>query len=222
MNARETRQYEMLLRVRDFGTANRHLFDEPGVALDAFAAVAAAVSELAAANLRTMAASASARAQRKAEARAAINEVLLKVNHTAKVLRARGMTLPAFALPSVRRDQTLLATARHFARDADALAAEFTAHQLPPKLIADTANAFEEALRDRGMSRADLTAARARTRELLARAFHAVRTLDVIIDNQLADDGVIQAVWKQARRIEDRRSRTVAAEPAAPPVEAAA
>ena len=40
MNARETRQYEMLMRVRDFGTTYRHLFGNPGAAGDAFADVA--------------------------------------------------------------------------------------------------------------------------------------------------------------------------------------
>ena len=78
--------------------------------------------------------------------------------------------------------------------------------------------AFEEATRDCGMSRADHTAARTRIQELLSSALLEVRRLDLIIDNELAGDKVIQAVWKQARRIEyPRRPRTTSApEPPAP------
>ena len=220
MNDRETRQYEMLIRVRDFGTSNRHLFDDTGVARDAFAGVAAAIDDLAANNLTTMTASVSSRVERKAAARAALHELLLKVSHTAKVLRGRGGSIPPFEMPAPRTDQRLLTAGRQFARDAAALEADFTAHGLPPQLIADTASAFEAAMRDRGMSRADLTAARARTRELLARALEAVRTLDVIIDTQLAGDPVIQAVWTQARRVE-QRARVAVAEQPAPATEAA-
>lgn len=208
MNARETRQYEMFMRVRDFGTTYRHLFGNPGAAGAAFADVAGAIENLAATDLATITASAASRAERKAAARVALSDLLLKVSQTARVLRARGRTTADFALPSRRADQVLLATARQFARDAAALEADFTAHGMSPTLVADTATAFETAVRDRGMSRADLTAARARTRELLSHALGAVRTLDVIINNQLAADPVIQAVWEQARRVEDpRRSR---------------
>lgn len=222
MNGKETRQYEMLLRVRDFGTTYRQLFASPGAASDAFADVAVAIDDLAATNLATITASAAARAERKGAARAALNDLLLKVSHTAKVLRTPGRTIPAFRVTSRRPDQELLTTARQFARDAAALEAEFTAHGMPPTLIPETAHAFETAMRDRGMSRADLTAARARTSELLSHAVNAVRTLDVIINNQLGADPVIQAVWEQARRVEDpRRSRAAGVEepPAAPAAE---
>ena len=202
MNGKQTRQYEMFLRVRDVVASHRDRFDAPA-AIDAIADLTAIVEELAATHLAAITASDSARGARKAAARAAINDLLLRVNHTEKVLRARGRPTAAFALPSPRTDQTLLVVGRRFARDAMALEAEFTAFGMPPSLIDDTASAFDRAIRDRSMSRADFTAARARTRDLLTRAFDAAHTLDVVIDNQLAGDHVIQAVWKQARHVED-------------------
>lgn len=111
MNARETRQYEMLMRVRDFGTTYRHLFG-PGAAGDAFADVAGAIENLAATDLATITASAAARAERKTAARAALSDLLLKISQTAKVLRTRGRMAVDFKLPSRRADQVLLATAR--------------------------------------------------------------------------------------------------------------
>ena len=89
---------------------------------------------------------------------------------------------------------------------------------MAPTHIAAVTAAFEEATRGRGMSRADYTAARTRIQELLSSALLEVRRLDLIIDNELAGDKVIQAVWTQARRIEDpRRPRTTSApEPPAP------
>lgn len=217
MNSKEARQFDMLLRVEDFGTTHRRLFTEPGLATDTFADVAAVVKELAATHLATVTASVSARAERKATARAALHGVLVKASHTAKVLRTRGRTVGPFAVPSQKSDQVLLTVGRQFARDAAAFEADFTALGMPSQLIADTATAFETALRDRGMSRTQFRAGRARTRNLLARAVDDVRALDVIIHNQLPGDQAIQDVWKQARRVEESRARTGGAgeEPAA-------
>lgn len=92
MNAKETRQYETLLRVNDFETIHRRLFTEQRLAIETFADVAAIVEELAATHLTTMTASVSARAARKVAARAALYDLLVKVSHTAKVLRTRGRT----------------------------------------------------------------------------------------------------------------------------------
>jgi hypothetical protein len=41
----------------------------------------------------------------------------------------------------------------------------------------------------------------------MSSAFRAVGRLDVIVGNEFARDNVIQAVWKQARRVEDPRRR---------------
>jgi hypothetical protein len=218
MNAIERRQYEMLLRVRDFGNTHRHLFSESSVAQQTFAAVSAAIDDLTVTDMLKMSASISARAGRKAAARKALKDVLLKVRDLGKVLRASGRTTPPFELVASGSDQALLTAARQFARDAATLEAEFAAHGMPSKVIADTASAFETALRDRGMSRSDHTAARARIHELLATALVEARRLDLLVDNHLAADKVIQAVWKQARRVEDPRGpRTVTTgEPPAP------
>ena len=65
----ERRQYDMLVRVRDFGDGYGHLFPPSSVARQNLATVAAAVKELDARELTHMAASVSARAHRKNKAR---------------------------------------------------------------------------------------------------------------------------------------------------------
>jgi hypothetical protein len=216
MNAKETRQYEMLLRVRDFGNTHRELFAGSSVAQQAFAAVGRTIDDLTATDMRKMSASISARAERKGAAREALTEVLLKVSQLVKVLRARGQTTPPFELPESRSDQALLTAGRQFARDAAALEAEFTGHGMAPTHIAGITAAFEEATRDLGMSRADHTAARTRIQELLSSALLEVRRLDLIIDNELAGDKVIEAVWKQVRRVDDPRRPRTTGEPEPP------
>jgi len=206
MNAHERRQYEMLLRLRDFSHTHKDLFASSPLAQEAFSSVSSAIDELTATDLLKMSASVSARADRKVIARRALSELLAKVSQLARVLRARGQMMAPFLLPAARSDQDLLTTARQFARDAEPFDTEFSGHGVGPKAIAAAAIALEMAVRDRGMKRADHTAARTRIRDLLAAAFLDVRRLDLIVDNELAsDNNPIRAVWKQARRIERAR-----------------
>lgn len=224
MNTLETRQYEMLLRVRDFGTTHRDRFPDPGVAREAFAALAVAIEGLAAADVAGRSASAAARSDRKTAAGKVLGDLLLKAGQTARVLRARGHSMPAFEVP--RTNHAMLSAARQFARDATPVEAAFVAHGIAPGSITEAATAFETAMRDRGMSRAELLAARTRIRELFATALDQVRTLDVVIRNELASDKAIHAVWQRARRVDARRPRSASLTdtpaPAADPGEEAA
>ena len=205
MNAHERRQYEMLLRLRDFGQTNKELFASP-VAQEAFASVSSAIDELTATDLIKMSASVAARADRKLMARRSLSELLVKVNQFVRVLRARGQKAPPFLLPAVRSDQDLLTTARQFVRDAAPFDAEFSAHGVGPAVIAAAATALEMAVRDRGLKQADRTAASTRIHDLLVAAFLDVRRLDLIVDNELADDNnPLRQVWKQARRVQRAR-----------------
>jgi len=137
--------------------------------------------------------------------------MLIKVNRLGKILRASGRTTPPFDFPQSRSDQTLLTVAWQFAREVRELEAHFAGHGMSSARIACVAAAFEEAICDRWSCRADYAAARARIHELLSTALLNVCRLDLIVDNELGRDNVIQAVWRQARRIERRRSSAVTA-----------
>jgi hypothetical protein len=215
MNSKQTKQYEMFLRVRDFGNTHGDAFSASSVAKDTFAAVGAAIDELAAADVRKRGSLQSARADRNKAARTALTDVLVSASHLARVLRVRGRPLPAFELPELRNDQSLLTTARQFAADAVAFDAEFTGHGVGPAQITASAAALETAVRDRGSSRSEHTAVRARIKEVLNAARLDVQRLDLIVKGECGGDPVIQSVWQLARRVD--RPRVTRADAARPP-----
>ena len=201
MEETKRKRYEMLLRLRDFDKTHSHLFESSPVAQEAFASVNAAIDELTRTDLLKMSASASARADRLARARKAISDLLLKVSQLARVLREGGMEVTALDLPESRSDQTLLTAARQFAQDTAPFAAEFDGHGIGPKALAESIAAFDKALHDRGMKKADHSAARLRIGELIATALRDVRRLDLMLEGILADNPVVRALWKSARRV---------------------
>jgi hypothetical protein len=222
MNANERRQYEMLLRVRDFGDSFGERFPPATVARENFAAVAAAIKELDAQEVAHMSASLSARAQRKDTARQGLQARLQAISQTARVLRQdRSGLVEQFEVPSAAADQMLLTAGRKFARDADAFSSQFIAHGMPVTFLTDLnalVDRFESALRDRGLGNEARRAARLSTQALLASGMAAVRSLDAIVNNHLADDAVTKAVWARERRIvyPRRTDATPAPLPAAP------
>ena len=209
VNAKETRQFEMLGRVRAFWNTHSHLFTTSTVAQETFAAVGTSVAELTAADIRKMSASVSVRADRKAASRRALIELLQQAGQLVKVLRAEGRTMPPFEVPDSKSDQALLTAGRQLAAEAAAFDAEFSGHGMGAAHIAGTTTAFDTAVNDRGTKRADHVAACTQIQDLLAAALRHVRRLDLIVRNELPHDNVVQTVWKQARRLQDPRgSRT--------------
>lgn len=205
MTGIERRQYEMLVRVRNFGETNRALFEGSPVAQQTFLAVRAAIDDLAAADMRKMAASASARAGRRGTTRRALQELLQNVAQLARTLRAEGQTLPAFDLPRSKSAVALLTAGRQFAVDVKPFEADFAGHGIGPAHIANATAAFEQAMNTQGSSRTEHVAARAHIRTRVAAAVRSVRRLDLIVANDLRDNTVIQAQWKQLRHLEDPR-----------------
>ena len=223
MNAMERRQYEMLVQVRDFGTTYGHLFAASNVARANFAAVDAAIKELDAQDVAHMAASVSARAQRKDAARQALMARLQATSQTARVLCADVPGLDReFEVPPNVSDATLLTTGRKFARDAAAFRAQFIAHGMPTTFVADLnalVDGFDTALRDRGLGREARRAARVKTRATIAAGIAAVHSLNAIVLNHLADDVVTRTVWDRERRIVYRRRTDATPAPAPAPAE---
>jgi hypothetical protein len=158
MNDNNRRRYEMLVRVRDFGTAYAHLFPKSTLAQQAFATVIAGVGEIDAHDLTEASASVSARATRKSVARKSLVERLTLIRKTAGVLAGANEQLREHFALDARNDDALLRTARQFVKQAAPVAAQFIEHGMPPTFLVDLGTlieTFEEALRDRGMSRDD-------------------------------------------------------------------
>ena len=106
MNTIERRQYEMLVRVRDFGDNHGHLFPGSSVARENVTAVAAAIQELDTQDLRHMAASASALLEQKTRTRDALLARLQAIGQTARVLARNAPGLDEqFPVPDQPTDQ---------------------------------------------------------------------------------------------------------------------
>jgi hypothetical protein len=221
MNAMERRQYEMLVRVRDFGGTYGHLFPISTVAGENFAAVDAAIRELDAQDLRHMAASVSSRAQRKDAARQALLTRLQAISQTARVLpEDEAGVVRQFVVPTPATDQTLLTTGRKFVQDAEAFGSQFIAHGMPVTFLTDLnvlVEGFEAALRDRGLGREARRAARASTEAAVSSGIAAVRSVNAIVTNHLADDPVTTSVWNRERRIVYPKRTGVTPAPASGP-----
>jgi hypothetical protein len=202
----DRRRCQMLARVRDFGSRYGHLLPESSLARQSFAAVTTRLQEIDAYDLAETSALVSARAARKVAARKALLDRLVLVGKSARVLSGGDATVWAlFELPESPGDRTLLTTARQFVAHAAPLAAQFIAHGMAPTFPADLGTLverFEDALRDRSMSRAEQVAARIQLKTSLSKALAAVRTLDAIVSNHLASDLVIRELWTRSRRIE--------------------
>ena len=222
MNGVDTRRYEMLVRVRDFGVTYAERFPSPSIGGQAFAAVQAAVDHLSehAASLLSGRGSAREGTTSKAVAREALRDDLDAITRTA---RAMALDTPGvddkFRPPRGTGDQTLLNAARAFARDAGPLVTQFVAHDMPEDFMEDLdkdIKEFEAAIRDRETGKDMNVAARASIESSMEAGLDAVRRLDAVVPNRLRDDAAAVAVWERARRIEYRSSRAKAETPVTP------
>jgi hypothetical protein len=211
MNSTQRRQYEMLLRVREFGNTHRDHLTASTSALEIFAAVNTAIDELTTAAMRKRAASQSAQAAETRAARKALIDLLQNAAHLVKVLRAEGRPIPPFSLPASKSDQALLIAGRQLAVDAATHGADFTGHALSPAYITEITTALETAVNARETNLADHTASQAQLREVISGAVRQVRKLDVIVRTELAHDPAALAVWEQARRTKEPRASQVPA-----------
>src|SRR5688572_12532925 len=122
MKDRQLRQYQMLLRLRDFGTAHANRFAEGTLAADAFGSIGNAVTQLntyAVDRLGVKRQSAKARNA----ARAALVNMMDAISRTARGLQEQEPGFPnSFLMPEQRSAQALLTAARLFARDVEPFA----------------------------------------------------------------------------------------------------
>jgi hypothetical protein len=208
----DRRRYEMFVRVRNFQVSRAHLFPESTQASAAFAIVAQEVQQLEALDVAERSASLFSRADRKDDARKVLVDGLARAEQTAGILaRTQPQLAAQFDLPAPVDDTMLLTVARQFATNAAPYAAQFATLGMSVAELEQQTAAFEDALHERVKQRDDRVHARARIEASVVRAFDAVRTLDVIIANQLAGDPVTLAAWKDARRVrKTTRSRTAA------------
>ena len=214
MKTIETRRYEMLVRIRDFGNAREDLFPESSLAAKHFATVDAAVKKLSGHAAVKMSAAREGKSN-KATAREALIESLETISRTARAMAEDTPGLEdKFYLPDPRTDQALLTAGRVFGSDAGPFRDTFIAHAMPKTFVDDLhalVDGFEQAIHDREAGKDDHAAARANMEAVMSSGTAAVYKLDAIIANQLRDDPGAMAAWRRDRQVGYRRSRKVVA-----------
>ena len=229
MKTVDTLKYEMLVRVRDFGTAHTASFPARSIGRQLFAEVNAVVAQIDHHTAPEVSGRAAARegTTSKDMARRALRSQLEAITQTARALAVETPGLDVkFRLPSAQSTQALLSTARAFIQDAEPLASRFTTHAMPRDFLGTLRRAvvrFEQAAQDHDAGKRTRMSARASITTSLRGGLNAVRRLDAVVVNTLREDPATMAVWESIRHVE-RMPRAAAAEPAtaaeAPPAPA--
>ena len=222
MNELDNKRYQMLIRVREFGSRHASAFPADSLGGQTFAEVGAVITALAgyATTQSVGRGGARERTVSKTTARAALYEHLLAINVTARALALDTPGLETkFRMPRSGTDQALLTAGLAFAADAVPLAGEFQKHEMPANFIdelnADIA-ALEEAISGRARNRDSHVAATASLDATVDRGIKAVQRLNAIVRNKFRDDPAALVAWESASHVE-RRLRTVAPPQPEPP-----
>jgi hypothetical protein len=205
MKELELRQYQTLVRVREFGAAHRDLFPRRSVAGRLFAVVADTADALQRHETAELAGRGGEQegSASKAAARAALRRQVRAIVRTARASEAPGLG-GTFRVPPAGSDERLLSQARTFLKEAKPFVDTFVAHELPPNFLSQlrvAIEAFEQAMLARASGRNQRVGARASIEATMEAGLRAVRRLSAIVPNRLQEPSAV-ALWNGARRVE--------------------
>jgi hypothetical protein len=199
------RQYQMLVRVSEFGAAHAASFPQHTVAAQTFAEVRDAASALAQYAVAQASARSRGSVQPKAAARTRLRQSLRLMSRTA---RALALDMPGlahgFRVPRTNGNRALLIAARGFAREAADVADAFSEYGLPSTFLSDLdaeIAALELATDDYESLKSAGVAATALVDVVRARGLASVRRLDAIVANVFRHDAPMMAAWQETRRV---------------------
>ncbi len=205
MTLKESKRYEMLVRVRKFGESHREAFPATSVGGQAFQSVGTAVAELAEHAVSKQSSEHGGKRARSVSR----NALLRAVEEVRRCARVIANDTPGFADPfhlaRTRTDTGLVTTGQVFVREAAARKERFEAFGMPEDFVtrlSSLVTELEQAIGKRQDGRDGQTAARANIGAALESGLAAVRKLDIIVPNRLRTDSAALAVWEQDRKVE--------------------
>jgi len=212
MTREQNFQYEMFVRVRDYGIAERDLFPESSTGGLAFARVTAAVAAIDEALKNRALASRTAVAV-KAETREALFDYMKDVAQCGRRVTRTEPGRSPFRMPRRRTLAVGLSAARAMIEEARKRQDQFVELGLPPALISDfqeLVDRLQYAVDYRISGEALRRQAREGLKTALAQGLDVIRDLDVVVMMATRQDPTEFAVYQSARYIEGprRRSRT--------------
>lgn len=206
-------RYDMFVRVRDFGTANRDLIPESSTGGRWFGQVAAAVAAIEQQAKNRDLARIEAR-KVKTTTRAAVREYMKTLARTARrATRDEPLPMP-FVMPVRSNNAALLTAAGVFLEQAQAREAKFVNLGLPATFISEfqaLVDRLHDAVEVRNNGQSLRVKAQTGIEQALDDGFEAVRNLDVLVTNLLRDEPVRLGHWRGARHLEGIRSSSASA-----------
>ena len=204
----ETRKFNMLTRVKDFGVAHASSFPTNSLGGEVFTELTGIVQTLAGFASEKSSTRGEARqiTTSKAIARATLKEMLEAIRRTARAMAVQTPGIDEkFRLPYRFTDQNMSSSARAFASDALPLKSEFIRHEMSANFIVELNAAIEEF--DRATSEGNHStearfSATASLKATLQQGMKAVLRLDAIVRNKFKNDRIMTAAWAQATKVE--------------------
>ena len=160
----------------------------------------------------------------RASARTTLRGDVVSVRRTVRgiALEDAGVA-PRFKRQPGDSDQALLATARGFREEAEAVATDLAKHGLTADFLAGFSahiDAFAASIAEKNAAQAAHMTVRASTAENVRALRTSLQHLDVIVRNQFRGDKKTLDVWKSVRHIETGPVPAASKEPEAPPATA--
>lgn len=208
MNDNENRKRQSYLRARDFGAAHASDFAPTSLGKQLLNTLGTIIPEIdghATSEVTGVGQEREGTTTRR-EAREALREALVAIRRTARVMAADIPGLDdKFRIPRNTNDQHLLTAARAFAADAEPLAAEFMAHEMPADFLINLnahIAALETAISNQASGVGAHVSAGAGLDDAMDRADEVMRRLDAIMRNKYANNPGVLAEWLSASHVE--------------------
>lgn len=217
MTKSERYKQEMLVRVSDYGAANRELFPESSAGGEMFARVATAVAAVDE-HLKNLALGSAIARGVKATTRAAVYRYMKTIAKAARRISRPERDPSPFKLPRRNLLQVQVGAAQAFLVEAERRQAQFVAIGLPPTFISDYRVLVDEltrAFHRRLSSKTVRATARAGIATAIGQGLEVVRDLEVLVEIATRQDPILATAWRVARTIEGQKARPKNAEPEA-------
>lgn len=205
MTKRQTRKYEMLVRVRTFGVTHQKAFAEGSEVAKAFATVADVVTQIDAFSKAKL----TARRESMKARLAAKMALAARIGAIARSARVMAKAIPGadakFPLPTGRTDVAILTSGRLFLQEATPLKDTFVSCGLAPTFVEDLQQAvavFEQEIAGRNAGKTSAAVSQKGIRAALKKGLDTVLSLDVLVRNVLGHDANAMAAWKRGRHVE--------------------
>jgi hypothetical protein len=216
MNREQRYKYEMFVRVRDFGIANREVFPEASVGGGMFGQVTAAVAEVDEHLERRILGRVEGR-RIKPRTRAKVFDYMKAIAKAGQRVTREEDVVNPFRMPPRRTLKAVISTARVFIKEAAPRRDAFVRLGLPSTFISDFTALVDElqsAVDTRLSSKTARGEAQAGIAASLAKGLEVIRDLEVVVEMATRDDPALAAAWHTARHIEGQNTSSRVKAPA--------